>query len=188
MQTKRQREKLFHAVIYFAQNTWYCHKLKLIKLLYHLDFEHFKETGRSVTGLEYTAYREGPVPFDLFKSIEPGHNTFEMNEFFYTKNEHFTNKRGRCLHVIPIKDFNEKIFSKRQLELLEEIARKYKAKTSNQMSKSTHGPNSPWSKTMQSQVINYMLALEEGKKSLTKKEVEERQQLDWEAEQLLEQL
>jgi len=39
-------------------------KTKLFKLLYLLDFHHFRETGRSVTGLEYRAWKHGPVPFD----------------------------------------------------------------------------------------------------------------------------
>ena len=41
--------------------------MKLFKLLYLLDFEHFRQTGRSVTGLEYRALKMGPVPSELFQ-------------------------------------------------------------------------------------------------------------------------
>src|SRR5690606_9485166 len=64
--TSRSREKLIEANLFFAKHTKYCGKLKLFKLLYLLDFRHFKETGRSVTGLEYQAWEKGPVPRDLY--------------------------------------------------------------------------------------------------------------------------
>lgn len=52
-------EKLINAIIYFCTNTQVCMKTKLFKLLYLLDFEHFKVTGKSVTGLEYKAWKLG---------------------------------------------------------------------------------------------------------------------------------
>ena len=60
------REKLINAIIYFAKNTTYCGKTKLLKLLYFLDFYQFKQTGKSVTGLDYFAWKMGPVPKELF--------------------------------------------------------------------------------------------------------------------------
>src|SRR5471030_2891987 len=65
----RSREKLINAIIYFADNTNSCGKTKLFKLLYFLDFEHFYQTGRSVTGMEYFAWRMGPVPVALYDEI-----------------------------------------------------------------------------------------------------------------------
>ena len=53
------REKLINAIIFFLQNTKYCGKTKLFKLLYLLDFMHFRATGRSVTGMKYYAWGHG---------------------------------------------------------------------------------------------------------------------------------
>ena len=64
------REKLINAIIYFATHTKYCGKTKLLKLLYFLDFSHFKRTGKSVTGLDYFAWGMGPVPKELFKEFD----------------------------------------------------------------------------------------------------------------------
>ena len=61
------REKLVNAIIFFAENTKFCGKIKLIKLLYLLDFSHFRATGLSVTGLEYHAWKLGPVPIDVYQ-------------------------------------------------------------------------------------------------------------------------
>jgi len=57
-----QRDKLINAIIYLSSNTNYCGKTKLMKLLYFRDFKHFRQTGKSVTGLDYYAWEMGPVP------------------------------------------------------------------------------------------------------------------------------
>src|SRR5258706_15067530 len=61
----RSREKLINAVLFFASNIQQPDKKKVLSLLYLLDFEHFTETGHSVTGLEYAAWAHGPVPIDF---------------------------------------------------------------------------------------------------------------------------
>ena len=65
MLISRNRQKLIQAAVYFALNTQGCGKVKLFKLLYLLDFAHFRETGRNVTGLDYVAWKLGPVPLEL---------------------------------------------------------------------------------------------------------------------------
>jgi uncharacterized phage-associated protein len=62
-----EREKLINAILYFASHTRHCGKIKLFKLLYLLDFEHFRQTGRSVTSLDYRAWELGPVPIRLMQ-------------------------------------------------------------------------------------------------------------------------
>lgn len=61
---------MVNAIIFFARNTKNCDTRKLYTLLYFLDFEHYAQTGRSVTGLTYYAYPEGPVPVELDKEIQ----------------------------------------------------------------------------------------------------------------------
>jgi len=52
MQTNIYRKKLLNAVLFFAKNTKYVNLGKLSKLLYFLDFTHFKQTGYPSIGLE----------------------------------------------------------------------------------------------------------------------------------------
>src|SRR5437588_7300824 len=68
----RDREKLLNAIIYFLGATNHCHTLKLFKLLNFADFEHFRQTGRTITGCEYHALPKGPVPTKLFDEIKRG--------------------------------------------------------------------------------------------------------------------
>ena len=51
--------------MFLAHNTRALGKIKLFKLLYLLDFEHFRQTGRSITGMEYRAWKMGPAPIEL---------------------------------------------------------------------------------------------------------------------------
>lgn len=77
MLIKREREKLLNAIIFFANNTTVCGKVKLIKLLSLLDFEHYTQTGRSVTGMEYYAWRMGPVPVSVEEEFDCPSDDFQ---------------------------------------------------------------------------------------------------------------
>ncbi|WP_092276965.1 MULTISPECIES: Panacea domain-containing protein [unclassified Duganella] len=44
--------------------------MQLWKLLYFRDFQHYRDVGRSVTGLQYFAWPKGPVPVELQNEVE----------------------------------------------------------------------------------------------------------------------
>ena len=186
----RQRKKLLNAIVYFAQNTKVCHKLKLMKLLYYLDFWHFKETGKSVTGLTYKAWEKGPVPPNIYHEVEPLKNPPDLQEYVFVESLEFENKEGRYLHFQPKKPFNEKIFTRRELEILDRVALVFRDARAQDMTDSTHLKNSPWSKTLKekgdSAQIDYMLALDDDEKSLSPETVLERMKLDSEMRQIIE--
>jgi len=181
----RQREKLLNAIIYFAQKTKFCHKLKLMKLLYYLDFWHFKETGKPVTGLTYKAWDNGPVPPNIYHEIEPDKNPSDMQEYLFVESEEFENNKGRCLHVRPKKAFNKKVFTRRELKILEDVAFVFKDAKGKDMTDSTHLKNSPWSKTERGEAIDYLLALDDEDNSLSKEEVIEKIELNTEIRQII---
>src|SRR5450759_3821025 len=72
MFVSHDREKLINAIIYFVRGTNHCHTLKLFKLLNFADFEHFRQTGRTIFGIDYHALPMGPVPNDLYDEIKSG--------------------------------------------------------------------------------------------------------------------
>ncbi len=57
---------LIQLVLFFAQQALY--KTVLLKILFYIDFSHFKEYGTSITGWEYVKLPYGPVPDD-YKDI-----------------------------------------------------------------------------------------------------------------------
>ncbi len=57
-------KKYKNAVLFFAKKmqNGTLGKLKMMKLLYFLDFDFFEKYGRSVTGDSYLRFENGPVP------------------------------------------------------------------------------------------------------------------------------
>ena len=193
MNISREREKLFNAIIYFCNNTNNCHKLKLMKLLYYVDFWHFKETGKSVTNQIYKAWEKGPVPIKVYFEITPQNNPDDLQEFLFIEEEVYDEVNGKKKLVIkPKKKFNEKIFTKRELKILKKVSEAFRDAPSNLMTDSTHLLNSPWSKTIKEKgkdaTIDYVLSLDSEENSLTEEIVNDKIQFDRENKELLDNL
>ena len=135
-----QREKLINLIIYFATHTKRFHKVKLFKLLYFLDFEHYSLTGRNVTGLDYYAWDNGPCPKDLHEEIDDPRSDMKESITFSS----ISYKNGDRLDIKPLKKFDPKHFSKRELRILEGLAEEYKNTLAKDMIEETHLENLPW--------------------------------------------
>lgn len=159
------REKLIHAVLYFAKTTRYCGKTKLMKLLYFLDFTHFKQTGKAVTELEYFAWPKGPVPKIFFEEISST-LAADLSKLVTIQ------KIGDFQQItpLPMQKPDLDYFSPREVRLLEEIAIIFRDTKANEISDISHLPNQPWDKTLKEkgalQLIEYFLALDDTKESL----------------------
>jgi uncharacterized phage-associated protein len=135
-----EREKLIEIVKFFAQETSRLGKVKLFKLLYFLDFTHFKETGRSVTGMDYFAWKMGPVPVALFEEIEaPGDEWSGQVSF-----QSIPVVKGTMLKVDALSEFDSKHFSKRELRIMQALAVQFKNAVADEMVEATHLENLPW--------------------------------------------
>lgn len=173
-----EREKLLNAIIFFANRTSFLGKIKLCKLLYFLDFEHFKETGRSVTGLNYFAWPKGPVPVELFNEVkEPKPDLVEKIRFSETKIGD-----GYMLNVQPLVAFDPAHFSKRELAILERLANDFDKTKAEDMIEATHLENLPWHRIynelgLKQQLIPYDLALRHQEEEEMRKLVAERDAL-----------
>lgn len=173
MLVEHYREKLINAILYFLRNTKSCGKTKLLKLLYFLDFMHFRETGKSVTGLEYYAWDFGPVPIELYSEL--GNPAPDLNDAIFLPPEiggrEFVDLRAK-------KPINPKFFTKRELRILEEVAYIFKTAKAEEIVEASHLPTHPWDRTVRTKgyggKIDYMLALDNTNKSLPSEEVEER--------------
>jgi uncharacterized phage-associated protein len=142
MLISRNREKLINAVVYFASNTRHCGKVKLFKLLYLLDFTHFRETGRSVTGLDYRAWKMGPVPLELMQEWE----TLESD-------------MARAIDIVPEKvidfirelvvpkiAFDDSLFTRRELRLMHDLSARFVDELTKPLIGFTHEDRGPWDK------------------------------------------
>lgn len=171
-----EREKLINTIIFFAENTKHLHKTKLCKLLYFLDFEHYKETGRSVTGMDYFAWKMGPVPVEFFEEVDhPDADMAEKIDFSYKQIS-----QGNMLLVNPLAKFDPTHFSKREMGILRNLATEFRDALAEDMVEATHLENQPWHKVYevdgqhQSQ-IPYDLAIRKQEKSVMHGVVKERE-------------
>ncbi len=166
------REKLINAIIYFANHTRYCGKTKLLKLLYFLDFEHFRETGKSVTGLDYFAWQMGPVPKDLFEELSG-----ILKPDLRAAVHEVPDKKG-FQKMQARKKFDSQYFSNKEMKLLEDLSYVFQDAGAEDMVESTHLKNEPWDRTLkekgQFKLIDYMLAIDSDIASLTYEEALER--------------
>jgi len=137
------KNKLVNAIIYFIENTKYCRKTKLFKLLYFLDFQHYKEVGRSVTGLNYYAWPKGPVPRKLHNEMDKP-NSDILNYIAISHSRHPNG--GKMTKITPKAAFSDVFFSKRELRILKNLANEYKTTLTNDMIEATHLENLPWHK------------------------------------------
>lgn len=178
MLVTHEREKLINAIIFFATKTRFLGKTKLCKLFYFLDFEHYKETGRSVTGMEYFAWKMGPVPVALFQEVE-------MPESDMADKVEFTEKQtrnGKMLTVNPIGVFDDSHFSKRELRIMNSLAKEYANTQAEDMVEATHLENQPWHKIFveegkQQKLIPYELALRKQELEIMHEVISEREEL-----------
>ena len=164
------REKLINAIIYFATHTKLCGKIKLMKLLYYLDFFHFRETAKSVTGLEYFAWEMGPVPRTLFGELS------RMKPDL--RSAISISQVGPLEKIVAKKKFNNKYFTKRQMRLLKDVAFIFRDAKAGDMIDVTHLPNTPYDKTLlekgEFEKIDYLLSIDDERGSLSYSEARER--------------
>lgn len=165
------REKLLNLIAYFVKNTKNCKKTKLLKLLYYADFRHFKETGMSITGLKYYAWDWGPVPKELY--VEMDHPKQDFNDSFSV-----IPSEDIGVDIIVKRPADMKHFTKREMKIIEDTAFIFKEALGGTMVECTHLPNEPWRTTLKDQgmykEINYKLALDNTKESISQAEYEQR--------------
>jgi len=141
MLINHDREKLLNAMVYFAKNTKYCGRLKIFKLLYLLDFEHFKEIGRSVTGLNYVAWDNGPVPRKLY---------YEMKSPPKDITDKISIDPRETVHEQPLMlnsaktDFDPSHFSRREIRLLDMVSQQCRDLKEEDIKELTHSKKEPW--------------------------------------------
>ena len=127
-------------------------KLKIMKLLYFLDFDYFEKYGKSITGDEYLRFDYGPVPRTAKRILEK----MNGNDIKIINKKVALGYNDRQL-IEPLKNFNINLFSKEELLMMEETADKWEKFSGTEMKIASHG-EAPWIATKPNGVIDYNLA------------------------------
>lgn len=110
---KLSKEKIYNMILFFSNKTIL--KTKLLKEMFYADFLYYKDTCKSITGLEYYKLPFGPVP-DQFDDILKNCILDNIINYEITfKNEY------ECHIISNKKVFNKNIFSSKELEILNKV-------------------------------------------------------------------
>ncbi len=151
---KINEEKYKNVILFFANKikNGTLGKLKMMKLLYFLDFDFFEKYDKSITGDEYLRFENGPVPRMAEKILKEMHGKeIKISNIKIAKGY---NDQQR---IEPLKCFDLKLFSKEELLMMEEIAEKWEKFSGAEMKNASHG-EAPWIATKPDEIIDYNLS------------------------------
>jgi len=149
MIVSRDREKLVNAIVYFLRETNHCHTLKLFKLLNFSDFEHFRQTGRTIFGLDYRALPMGPVPTELLEEMKRGGGQDLKAAINLTEIKDEITGELKRRDLKPRIAFDDKWFTPRELKVLARIAEFFRDLKADDMSEFSHKSKKPWASVYQ---------------------------------------
>lgn len=162
------RKKLLNAVLFFAKNTKRPNLTKMLKLLYFLDFTHFKQTGYPSIGLEYYAWERGPVPKEFWIEVKDGITPDDFEGKFAilireNQEDPISIQKELLFKATAKPDLT--VFSPREIEILEYLTDVYRDTPAYLMAEVTHLRNEPWDATKRTKgldnPIDYLLCLDE---------------------------
>jgi uncharacterized phage-associated protein len=154
MVSKINEKKYKNVILFFANKVrnGTLGKLKIMKLLYYLDFDFFEKYGRSVTGDAYLRFENGPVP-RMGEKILKEMNGKDIKITTRKVTEGYKDQQ----HIEALKEFDLSVFEKEELVMLEELVAKWDKFTGSEMKNASHG-EAPWIATKPNEVIDYNLA------------------------------
>lgn len=131
--------------------------IKIFKILYFADRQHLLKYGRTITGDDYIAMRQGPVPsviYDIFKALRDGPNPYVqvplLDDYFKVFDNHF---------VEPLQCCDLDYLSQTDIEELNDSINKYAEVDSKNLSKMSHG--SAWKNTYEDSPMSFAEILKE---------------------------
>lgn len=165
-----QKEKIANFVAFFTKNLKFCGITKLYKVMSFADFEHFRQTGKSISGLDYIAYPYGPYPIELNNQIRDPHS------FFGSRIKITKAANSKLNSVITNIEFNKKYFSDRELKIMDNMIFIFRDIKTDDIVKASHEAEKPWRLTLQQKgqykKIDLALVLNNSPDSITSEEYE----------------
>ncbi len=141
-------------LIYMIMDSLECvPTVKLAKLMYYCDFEHYAEHRKSITNSKYLHLAFGPCPADFEETI--AHlkriNTVGVEERMYNK------VRTYKVYKAEVKP-DLTVFTHKELETINGVIKRYGKMAGEKLAQKTHG-ELPWKATKAYDEIPYAFAL-----------------------------
>ena len=128
--TKLNMDKVYNMILCFAESKVL--KTKLLKEMFYADFINYKNTGASITGLEYAKLNYGPVPNNyeeiIFKCSLKDLINYDV-EFKNDFERHYIEKKAKL---------NKKIFSEEEYNSICKVKKFFQNYNSSDIVKYSH--------------------------------------------------
>ena len=158
---------MLNAVLFFAKETKHANITKISKLLYFLDFTHFKQTGYPSIGLKYYAFEKGPVPKDFWLEVKDGNvpEDFEDKLALIPKRDEIAPNFKEIEFKAKTKTNPDlSVFTPREIKILGDLAFIFRDAKAWEISEVSHLLNQPWDITRRQKGVNspidYLLAID----------------------------
>lgn len=146
-------ERLYkNAVLYFIKycNNQYLHATKLNKLLYYLDFVHFRDHKKPVTGDVYIHQGYGPVPSQIDEVL----TTLKSEGSIDTKAMPYNDEEMINFSLKNESKPDESVFSQEQKKLLKQICDEFGNWPTEKIVAQTH-LEAPWFYSKPYEIVDY---------------------------------
>ena len=130
-------EKFAELVLYFFQHLDNLFKVKLLKLLFYCDFQHYRLTGHAITGQRYRAIQHGPVPQEYGQRLQEMVQQDLLKASFHTSMVHSADGSPVLVHKATRKAKLE-IFSDSEREVIEQVYQKLGKKSRVELENLSH--------------------------------------------------
>lgn len=128
--TKFNYNKVINMILFFAEKGILV--TKLLKEMFYADFLYYKNTGMSITGLEYAKITYGPAPNGKDKIINDCiANDYIKEEIAYKNDYEYHN-------IISLKEVNKKLFTKEELMVMHKVKDYFKDFKSKEIAEFSH--------------------------------------------------
>lgn len=147
------QEKYIEAILYFITECGNRHlgKTKLMKLLYYLDFDHFEQHGKPVTGDAYHKFQYGPLPSEASRMIR----IMEAEGLVEQRPSRVINYTQSRL--IPLREANLNVFSEIEITTLKAVCEEWRDVSRQDIVEATHSEE-PWIAVDDGDEIPYVYA------------------------------
>jgi uncharacterized phage-associated protein len=145
-------DKIGNILNYFASQIDYLSMTKTLKLIYILDETSIKETGTPVTWLDYKVWENGPVAIDVYNEIKHQEvfcyqgKELSLLHSIQLEKKFNTDRNSEEVFLKPNGNFDESIFNRYELKLLETIVFKYGNWNAAELINFLHEEGSLWHK------------------------------------------
>lgn len=158
------REKLLNAILFFTKKVKYPITTKIFKLLFVLDFFHFKQYGQTVTNLNYYARGSGPVPSGFGEEIKAGTVPDDFQSDLALLPFQAVSMNAQEFEFQAKRPATLGVFSQREKKILDELVQAFEDASPHMLSETAFLKNRPWKKTLEEKgegaLIDYLLAID----------------------------